>query len=95
MMYRATHMYILMSALINLMTGSYLLHTKQITFLVVRKISSLLILVTPILFFIAFVYEPPKYLVERPVSFWAVVFLVTGVMLHALLNRKWLNRNAI
>ena len=94
MMYRATHIYILMSALINLMTGNYLLQIKPLSFLLLRQLASLLILVAPILFFMAFLSEPPEYLVERPISFWAVVFLVVGVMLHALLNVKWLNRNA-
>lgn len=83
-----------MSALINLMTGNYLLQIKPLSFLLLRQLASLLILVAPILFFMAFLSEPPEYLVERPISFWAVVFLVVGVMLHALLNVKWLNRNA-
>ena len=95
MMYRATHIYILMSALINLMAGSYLLNLKSTNFQSLRKISSLLILVTPILFFIAFIYEPAGYLIERPISFWGVVLLVAGVILHSLLNIKWLNKNAI
>ena len=95
MMYRATHIYILMSALINLMAGSYLVNLKSTNFQSLRKISSLLILVTPILFFIAFIYEPADYLIERPISFWGVVFLVAGVLLHSLLNIKWFNKNAI
>lgn len=95
MMYRATHIYILMSALINLMAGNYLLQATQFSFLILRKLASLLILVTPILFFIAFIYEPARYLIERPVSFWAVVFLVAGVILHSFLNIKWLNKSAI
>ncbi len=95
MMYRATHIYLLMSTLINLMAGNYLLHVKQFSFLNLKRFASLLILVTPVLFFIAFIYEPVSYLIERPISFWAVIFLVSGVMLHALLNIKWLKQNAI
>jgi hypothetical protein len=95
MMYRATHIYILMSALINLMAGNYLIQSTPASFLVLRKLASLLVLVTPILFFIGFIYEPAEYLIERPVSYWGVVFLVAGAMLHTLLNIKWLNRNTI
>lgn len=94
MMYRATHIYILMSALINLMAGSYTLQMTTLSFLILRRLASLLILITPILFFIAFIYEPAEYLIERPVSFWGVLFLLVGVLLHASLNIKWLNKNA-
>jgi hypothetical protein len=92
MMYRATHIYILMSALLNIMTGNYLLQSSSASFLLVRKLASVLILITPIIFFAAFIYEPPEYLVERPVSFWGVVFLLAGVMLHALVNISWLKK---
>lgn len=93
MMYRATHIYILMSALINLMAGNFLLQTTQLNLPRLRKIASLLILVTPILFCVAFVIEPPAYLIDRPVTFWAVISLVVGVMLHTVLNIKFAQRN--
>jgi len=95
MMYRATHIYILMSALVNLMTGSYLCNVKKPSFLNLKRLASLLILVTPVLFFIAFMFEPPDYLIDRPITFWGVVFLFIGVMLHTLLNIKWLNKDDI
>ena len=95
MMYRATHIYILMSALINLMAGNYLVQSTKFSFLILTKFASSLILVTPIMFSIAFMYEPAEYLVNRPISFWAVVFLVVGVLLYTLFNIKWLNKNAV
>jgi hypothetical protein len=95
MMYRATHIYILMSALLNLITGSYLLQSDNLNFLILKKMASLLILLAPVLFFFAFIFEPPEYLVERPISYWGVVFLLVGVMLHALLNIKWLNKDTV
>lgn len=88
MMFRSTHIYLLMSALINLMTGNYLLHAKQTSYSMLTKLASLLIVITPVLFFAAFFIEPQGYAIERPVSFWGVVFLVAGVLLHALLNVK-------
>lgn len=89
MMYRATHIYILMSSLLNLMTGSYLLQLSNSSLLFLRKAASLLIIVTPIMFSAAFFYESAAYMVERPITFWSVLFLFLGVMLHALLNIKW------
>ena len=94
MMYRATHIYILMSSLVNLMAGNYLLNSTQSKFLILKKYSSSLIMLAPVLFLVAFIYEPADYLIERPVSFWGVVVLVGGVIVHSLLNMKWFNKNA-
>lgn len=95
MMFRATHIYILMSALVNLMTGNYLRNNSVKSFVKFRRLASSLILVAPFLFFVAFIVEPPSYLIERPISFWGVVALLAGVLLHSLLNLKWLTKNAI
>lgn len=88
MMFRATHTYILMSALVNLMAGNYLLHVSTPRFPSLQCFASVLILSSPVLLLAAFFYEPPGYLTERPVSFWGVVSLLVGVMLHTLLNFK-------
>jgi hypothetical protein len=95
MMFRATHIYILLASLVNLMAGNYLLSKFECRFLQLRRLASSLIIVAPFLFFIAFVIEPPSYLIERPISFWGVVALVAGVILHSILNLKWLHKNAI
>ncbi len=93
MMFRSTHIYILMSALINLMVGNYLLNSANIDFLKLKRLASLFILVAPILLFVAFVYEPPEYLIDRPISFWDVISLFVGVLLHTVLNLKQLINN--
>ena len=93
MMYRATHIYILMSALINLMTANYLFHSHDFSFHFLKKIASACILISPLLFTIAFFYESGEYLINRPVSFWGVILLLGGVMLHALLNFRWLTNH--
>jgi len=61
MMYRSSHIYILMSSLINLMVANYLLFFAKNSFLKLRSFASMLILVAPILLVIAFIYEPPGY----------------------------------
>lgn len=80
MMYRSTHIYILMSALINLTV--FLVYHAKISFYSnkISGFSSVLLLISPVLMFIGFVVEPPQYLIERPVSFWGVIFLVVGVL---------------
>ena len=55
MMFRATHIYILMSALVNLMTGNYLRNNSVKSFVKFRRLASSLILVAPFLFFVAFI----------------------------------------
>jgi hypothetical protein len=95
MMFRSTHIYILMSALINLMAGNYLTASLNTSFLPLKKLASLLILASPILFFFGFIYEPPEYLIERPFSYWGVISLFVGVLLHTILNIKWLKKNSI
>lgn len=92
MMYRATHIYILMSALLNLITGSYLLNLKNPNFVKIRVVASGLIYITPVLFSIAYIYEPPAYLIDRPITFWTVLCLFSGVMLHSLLSLNWFSK---
>ena len=86
MMFRATHIYILFSVLVNLMTANYCVGKGVSRYPLLSGLASWLILITPIVFFIAFMFEPPAYLIDRPISFWGVVSLVAGVVLHSLLN---------
>jgi len=89
MMFRATHIYILMSALINLMTWNYLRHYAIRNYVKVRALASILILMAPFLFLAAFIVEPPTYQIERAITISGVVVLLTGVLLHSLFNLKW------
>ena len=86
MMFRATHIYLLMSALLNLMAGNGLRSHPVRHVVQLQKLASLLILIAPFLFFAAFIIEPPSYMLERPISFWGVVALLSGVLLHSALN---------
>lgn len=88
MMFRSTHIYILMSALMNFMAGNYIVSLNKRNFSKIRALASALILISPILFLCAFFYEPPDYLIDRPISFWGVVSLLVGVLIHTILNFK-------
>lgn len=87
MMYRSTHIYILMSSLVNIAIANYCI-SPSVNKLGIwfSKFASFLIMITPLIFFTAFVTEPPSYLVDRPFSFYGVLFLLIGVLLHTLIN---------
>lgn len=83
-LYRANHIYILMSALVNLVLGIYLLQHSFKARKVIQWIASGLILVAPVLFVLAFFLESTAVDLNRPFTFWAVVILFSGVMLNVL-----------
>ena len=94
MMYRATHIYILFAASVNLlMTGN--LKTYNNWLRNAQMLSSILVLLAPLLIFGGFMTEPQSYLVERPATFWGIVFLFSGVFLRFLLNLSWTKNYAL
>ena len=98
MMFRATHLYLLFSALINLVVGNALLAKDNESdssrrFLPLWYVASLLILIAPGLFLVGFIVEPPSNLIERPVSFWGVISLLVGVMMQSLLTFQHMLQN--
>ena len=92
-MYRATHIYILFAASVNLLVA-HGLNNFENYLAKIQLFASALLLLAPVLVFIAYVIEPPSYLIERPVSYWGIVFLFTGVVLVSLLNLPWAKRQA-
>ncbi len=86
MMYRSTHIYLLMSSLINIALGSYFVPANSGVRMYGQVLASILLLVSPVLMLLAFVVEPAQMAIERPYSFWGVLFLVIGVNLHMLLR---------
>lgn len=86
MMYRATHIYLLMSSLINLAIANYSVGKQGFYCNWLRRVASVSIIIAPAVFFIAFIVEPKSYLVDRPFSFWGVLLLLVGVLLHTVIN---------
>lgn len=86
MMYRATHIYLLMSSLINLMSANFISRVAADLHPRLSGIASLLIVISSALLAAAFFIEPQDYLIDRPITFWAVVFLLAGVLVHTILN---------
>ena len=87
MMYRANHIYILMSALVNLLVGVYMVKAAGKICSIIQLLGSVLMLVAPVLLFLAFVNEPAQLNMDhRPYTFFGVVFLATGASWHFLIN---------
>ena len=86
MMYRATHIYLLMSSLINLAIANHSFGSQSFYCNWLRRVASVSIIIAPPVFFIAFIVEPQSYLVDRPFSVWGVLLLLFCVLLHTVIN---------
>lgn len=91
MMYRATHIYLLLACLLNLMTGNLLLAVELQRFNRLRGMASIVMLITPALFLLAFFTESPNYAIERPISFNTMLAMVASVALLSVCY--WLERH--
>ncbi len=84
--FRANHAYILLSSLANLLLGLHLAAAESIRSwrAPVQRLGSLLVLLAPMLFVIAFAVEPPRASPERPLTTAAVAALLIGTALHTV-----------
>ena len=85
MMYRATHIYILFAALVNLLVGQTI-GAREHRSKYIQWLASALLFAAPFMLTTAFFIEPSGYVIERPISFFAVIFLFAGSLLTSLLN---------
>ena len=67
-MFRANHVYILFSGLLNFTVGSYGVLSDDRWSRRMQQVGSWLLLVTPVLFAVAFFVEPPNGSPERPMT---------------------------
>ena len=88
MMYRATHIYILFGAFVNLLVG-YSICTFKNWLAKVQLIASLLLFISPMIIFVGYIIEPPTYQINRPISYWGIMFIFIGVVLVSILNLPW------
>ncbi len=86
MMYRATHIYLLFAALLNLLSWQYVKSAPFSFGCNVRSLASVLLALSPLILFVAFCLEPAVYAIERPIGFWGVVCAFVGVMLHSVMQ---------
>ena len=82
MMFRSAHVYILMGALVNLVMGCYLSLEAPTAARRTQLVGSLLILISPLIFLIAFFVEPDVGRLDRPVAVAGTACLAIGVILQ-------------
>jgi hypothetical protein len=84
--FRANHAYILLSSLANVLVGLHLPAAEVVRSWrgQVQRLGSLLLLLAPPLFMVAFAVEPPHASPDRPLTTAAVAAMLAGTALHAL-----------
>ena len=82
MMYRSTHIYILLTGLLNVGLGSYLILSQQKWRRVLQLIGSSFVLIAPPVLIWAFFYEPSHRSVERPLTLPAMLLVLIGTVSH-------------
>ena len=82
MLYRTRHIFILMSGLLHLGIGSYFRYHAGKARRTLQIVGSILITIAPVLFTIAFFYEPHLADLNTPLSLLGMILIATGTLLH-------------
>lgn len=93
MLYRSAHIYLLLSAVINAMTGLYLTWAESPGRRVLQVLGSAALLVASPLFLLGFCTEPYLADLARPWSRVAVYLVFSGAWLHLLAAIKRRSRD--
>jgi len=81
-LFRANHIYILFSALLNVSLGMYVTGSVLPPLKLMHQSGSLLVALSPILFVIAFLVEPLQASPSRPLTIIGVFATTVGLGLH-------------
>ena len=81
---RAQHLYILFSALINIVLGSYLTMSKDVWVKTFQLFGSILIVGATILLLYSFFKELPTNHIERPLCRQGLYIMLAGVLGHGI-----------
>jgi hypothetical protein len=82
LMYRSAHIYLLFSALLNLLLGCYLQPLDAPRPRLMQRAGSVLILASPLLLVVSFFMEAEHANLERPVAATGLYLVALGVALH-------------
>jgi hypothetical protein len=83
MMFRSAHLYILLSALINLVAGAHLRLRPVRWRGILQGVGSGFLLAAPAFFTGAFFWEPAPLKLDRPFVLAGAILALTGAVLHA------------
>lgn len=86
MMFRSAHVYILLSALLNLLVGAHLQQCVIRRRRILQNLGSCFLFAVPALFTAAFFLEPAPKKLGRPIVLCGLVLAVTGSVLHTLVS---------
>ncbi len=82
MMFRASHIYILLAGLLNAALGSYFVFSSERWKQKLQIFGSVLILAATVMLISSFFYEPFLEGIKRPVTLPAVIMLLAGTFGH-------------
>jgi hypothetical protein len=82
-LYRSGHIYILFSALLNVVLGAYGVASPQHGVRLLQYLGSALLVTAPVLFVYGFFVETPLGRIERPLTREAIYLSLAGVLVHA------------
>jgi len=88
MLYRTRHIFILLSGLLHLGIGSYFSLRVQAWRRALQIIGSALITIAPVIFTIAFFYEPKLEGLHTPLSLIGMIIIAVGALLHVVSGVK-------
>ena len=82
MLYRTRHIFILLAGLLNLGIGSYFTYRTELWRRMLQALGSALIVIAPVLFIVAFFYEPKLSNLDTPLSHWGMYTIAVGTLCH-------------
>lgn len=88
-LYRSAHIYLLFSALINVVLGSYVVLGSRTWLRWLQYAASTLLLISIAMFLYGFIVETPLAQVERPVIREGIYLSFAGVLIHAAASFGW------
>lgn len=91
LLFRSTHIYLLLAALVNIVLGLYLTRERTRWRRIVATAGSLMLLAAPVLLLLGFATEPWLEGLERPYSRPALYGSLAGALLH--LVARWPNHS--
>ncbi len=82
MLYRTRHIFILMAGLVHVGIGSYFKYQSTRARRALQITGSILITIAPVVFTIAFFYEPHLEQLHTPLSLAGTIMIAVGTLLH-------------
>ena len=90
-LFRANHVYILFSGLLNIVLGTYVVYHDAGWRRKLQLLGSWLLLAVPVVFIVAFIVEPPQASPMRPLTLIGAFATLVGIVAHMVGGRSLRN----